>query len=158
MTDAKEPESVRALRRIREMKADVDAWVEWGEDGQLLEAYPGELLDHITTLTRERDALTMHMNQVHDTLGGTDTVLTLEAAQHVVFERDTLKTQLAAARVENDTQRRAMNFWENYAMPHELPFLHRLRALAPEQQDALLRFGQTLKAMTITAALSEATP
>jgi hypothetical protein len=88
MMDAKEPESVRALRRIREMNADVDAWVEWGEDGQRLEAYPGELLDHITTLTRKLNALTMHMNQVHATLGGTDTVLTLEAAQHVVFERD----------------------------------------------------------------------
>jgi hypothetical protein len=73
-------------------------------------------------------------------------------------QRDALRTQLAAARLENDTQRRAMSFWENYAMPHELPFLHRLRSLAPEQQDELLRFGQTLKAMTITAALSEATP
>jgi hypothetical protein len=51
------------------------------------------------TLTRKLNALTMHMNQVHDTLGGTDTVLTLEAAQHVVFERDALKTQLAAARM-----------------------------------------------------------
>jgi hypothetical protein len=70
-------------------------------------------------------------------------------------ERDALRTQLAAARLENDTQRRAMDFWENYAMPHELPFLHRLRALAPEQQDELLRFGQTLKAMTITAALTQ---
>jgi hypothetical protein len=57
------------------------------------------MADRLTTLTRERDALTMHMNQVHGTLGGTDTVLTLEAAQRVVFERDALKTQLAAARV-----------------------------------------------------------
>jgi hypothetical protein len=55
MTDAKEPESVRALRRIRELYADVDAWVAWADDGQLLEAYAGELLDHIDTLTRERD-------------------------------------------------------------------------------------------------------
>jgi hypothetical protein len=55
MTDAKEPESVRALRRIRELYADVDAWVTWADDGQLLEAYAGELLDHIDTLTRERD-------------------------------------------------------------------------------------------------------
>jgi septum formation inhibitor MinC len=53
----------------------------------------------VANLTRKRDALTMHMNQVHDTLGGTDTVLTLEAAQHVVFERDALKTQLAAERM-----------------------------------------------------------
>jgi len=78
-----------------------------------------DLIDELRALRKERDALTMHMNQVHDTLGGTDTVLTLEAAQHVVFERDeavkrrreiddeafdyaeqieTLKTQLAAAR------------------------------------------------------------
>ena len=55
MTDAKEPESVRALRRIRELYADVDAWVTWADDGQLLEAYAGELLDHIDALTRERD-------------------------------------------------------------------------------------------------------
>jgi predicted sugar kinase len=55
MTDAKEPESVRALRRIRELYADVDAWVTWADDGQPLEAYAGELLDHIDTLTRERD-------------------------------------------------------------------------------------------------------
>ena len=54
-TDAKEPESVRALQRIRELSADVDAWVAWSVDGALLEAYPGELLDHIATLTRERD-------------------------------------------------------------------------------------------------------
>jgi hypothetical protein len=40
MTDAKEPESVQALRRIREMYG----------------ARPGELLDHIDTLTRARDA------------------------------------------------------------------------------------------------------
>jgi hypothetical protein len=55
MTDAKEPESVRALRRIRELYADVDAWVTWADDGQPLEAYAGELLDYIDTLTRERD-------------------------------------------------------------------------------------------------------
>jgi hypothetical protein len=53
MTDAKEPESVRALRVIRETFADVDAWVAWDDDGQLLEAHPGELLDHINTLTQE---------------------------------------------------------------------------------------------------------
>jgi hypothetical protein len=53
------------------------------------------MADHIATLTRERDALTMHMNQVHATLGGTDTVLTLEAAQHVVFERDEARERLA---------------------------------------------------------------
>jgi hypothetical protein len=52
----------------------------------------------VATLTRKLRALTMHMNQVHGTLGGTDTVLTLEAAQRVVFERDALRTQLAAAR------------------------------------------------------------
>jgi len=56
MADVKEPESVRALRRIRELYADVDAWVTWADDGQLLEAYAGELLDHIEALTRERDA------------------------------------------------------------------------------------------------------
>ena len=54
-TDAKEPESVRALQRIRELSADVDAWVAWSVDGALLEAYPGELLDHIATLTQQRD-------------------------------------------------------------------------------------------------------
>jgi hypothetical protein len=47
-----------------------------------------EVADHIATLTRKLNALTLHMNQVHATLGGTDTVLTLEAAQHVVFERE----------------------------------------------------------------------
>jgi hypothetical protein len=57
-----------------------------------------EVADHIATLTRKLNALTMHMNQVHATLGGTDTVLTLEAAQHVVFERD-------EARVVTDAMR-----------------------------------------------------
>jgi len=37
---------------------------------------------------RKLAALTSHMNQVHEELGGTDTVLTLEAAQHVMAERD----------------------------------------------------------------------
>lgn len=49
----------------------------------------------VDTLTRKLNALTMHMNQVHATLGGTDTVLTLEAAQHVVFERDEAVQELA---------------------------------------------------------------
>jgi hypothetical protein len=50
-------------------------------------------------LRAERDALhakvaalIAHMNQVHEELGGTDTVLTLQAAQYVVAERDALRT------------------------------------------------------------------
>jgi hypothetical protein len=39
-------------------------------------------------LRAKLDALTPHMQQVHDVLGGTDTVLTLEAAQHVVAKLD----------------------------------------------------------------------
>ena len=53
----------------------------------------------IYTLRAERDALhakvaalIAHMNQVHEELGGTDTVLTLQAAQYVVAERDALRT------------------------------------------------------------------
>jgi hypothetical protein len=37
------------------------------------------------------------MQQVHDVLGGTDTVLTLEAAQHVVAKLDAAKHAIAAA-------------------------------------------------------------
>ena len=51
--DAGESESVRTLQRIRETCADVEAWQVWSADGALLEAYPGELLDHIATLTAQ---------------------------------------------------------------------------------------------------------
>ena len=43
-------------------------------------------------------ALTAHMNQVHEELGGTDTVLTLEAAQYVVAERDALRKDVKRLR------------------------------------------------------------
>jgi hypothetical protein len=52
-------------------------------------------------------ALTAHMNQVRETLGGSDTVLTLEAAQHVVAklaeaekERDDANDALAACQAQ----------------------------------------------------------
>ena len=57
-------EAVQALMLIREQCADVNAWQVWAANGDLVEAYPNELLDHITALTQraeaaeaERDAL-----------------------------------------------------------------------------------------------------
>ena len=75
--DAGVSESVRALQRIRETCADVDAWQVWSADGALLEAYPGELLDHIATLTAQlaaakadaanlREKLTAMSDEIHD--------------------------------------------------------------------------------------------
>jgi len=47
---------------------------------------------------RKLAALTSHLNQVHEELGGTDTVLTLEAAQQVVAERDVAVREREEAR------------------------------------------------------------
>jgi hypothetical protein len=52
-------------------------------DSQWRELYLHRL-EEVITLRAKLDALTAHMNQVHETLGGSDTALTLEAAQHVV--------------------------------------------------------------------------
>ena len=62
--DAGVSESVRTLQRIRETCADVEAWQVWSADGALLEAYPGELLDHIATLTAQLAAA----NEAFDTV------------------------------------------------------------------------------------------
>jgi len=45
--------------------------------------YLAEAAKHDETV-RKLAALTSHLNQVHEELGGTDTVLTLEAAQYVM--------------------------------------------------------------------------
>ena len=46
--------------------------------------YRSASLDDVLRLHARLAALTSHMNEVHEVLGGTDTVLTLEAALHVV--------------------------------------------------------------------------
>ena len=79
--DAGESESVRTLQRIRETCADVEAWQVWSADGALLEAYPGELLDHIATLTAQLAAAKADGERVN----------WLESARHVClfFDVDT---------------------------------------------------------------------
>ena len=49
-------EAVQALMLIREQCADVNAWQVWAANGDLVEAYPNELLDHITALTQRAEA------------------------------------------------------------------------------------------------------
>jgi len=57
----------------------------WARKGGTLNAGEGAVLcEEIDRLRERLAALTLHMNQVHEELGGTDTVLTLEAAQYVM--------------------------------------------------------------------------
>jgi hypothetical protein len=71
---------------------------ERGDADDALAACQAQAAGTIARIFEKLDALTAHMNQVHETLGGSDTVLTLEAAQHVVAkladaerERDALQ-------------------------------------------------------------------
>jgi hypothetical protein len=80
-------------------------------------------------------ALTAHMNQVHETLGGSDTVLTLDAAQHVVAklaeakrERGDADDALAACQAQAAGTiarlREALDKWEDSAL-NLLAVVHR---------------------------------
>jgi hypothetical protein len=68
---AKRDAAVRDLAHYkREAEAELSARLSWRDEANRLRA--------------NLDALTSHMNQVHEELGGTDTVLTIEAAQRVM--------------------------------------------------------------------------
>jgi hypothetical protein len=133
MTDAKEPEVITQLLHSEECGRSL-----------LYDVYGNELcsiaaiLNHIDTLTRKLNALTLHMNQVHATLGGTDTVLTLEAAQHVVFERDEARTVTDAM-----VERAAKALYE-----HATPYFWRLAS-----QDTLYDIREIARA-ALTAAFT----
>ena len=57
-------EAVRALMLIREQCADVNAWQVWAANGDFVEAYPNELLDHITALTQRAEAAEAKLRDV----------------------------------------------------------------------------------------------
>jgi hypothetical protein len=73
-------------------------------------------------------ALTAHMNQVHETLGGSDTVLTLEAAQCVVAKLAEAERERDDAKI-NETlsnEQRAVLFCENAKLLAELDAAEKL--------------------------------
>ena len=72
-------EAVQALMLIREQCADVNAWQVWAANGDLVEAYPNELLDHITALTQRAEAAEAERDGLKF------------AQQHIVAERDAMR-------------------------------------------------------------------
>ena len=76
--------------------------------------YLAEAAKHDETV-RKLAALTSHLNQVHQELGGTDTVLTLEAAQLVMVRLAACERVVKAARaVVLDA--RAQHGYDQYAV------------------------------------------
>ena len=73
MSDSKHERDLRAeavqalvLIRERESYADVDAWHAWTANGDLVSAYPNELLDHITALTQRAEAAEARRREIDD--------------------------------------------------------------------------------------------
>jgi chromosome segregation ATPase len=78
-------QAAAAARRVSGLwSALAEAEQERDDAADALAACQAQAAGTIAQLRDKLDALTAHMNQVHETLGGSDTVLTLEAAQHVV--------------------------------------------------------------------------
>ncbi len=67
---------------LRDQLADAERERDDADDA--LAARQAQSAGTIAQLREKLSSLTAHMNQVHETLGGNDTVLTLEAAQHVI--------------------------------------------------------------------------
>jgi hypothetical protein len=137
MTDVKEPEAVRALRRIRKILVDVNAWVVYDDDFERLEAYPGALIDHIDTLTRERDDAIQSAKHSADWATSAIEDMKVSAQQ-----RDEARAERDALRVVTDAMvERASTEYRKWSAPS-------LRSLLDVS---------TIRAI-LTAALSEATP
>jgi hypothetical protein len=110
------------------MKAERDAWehraeVAERENGEALAmlAFTGEpssLWQAAAAARAKMDALTAHMNQVHETLGGSDTVLTLEAAQHVVAKLDAAERERDA---EYAVRKHVIHALEGQGLPKVMP-------------------------------------
>ena len=80
---------------VRELAQEKEGSAEWEEESAAWNRKCRDVQEECDELRAKLHALTAHMNQVHETLGGSDTVLTLEAAQHVV-------AKLAEAERERD--------------------------------------------------------
>jgi hypothetical protein len=77
------------------MAAKDTAERERGDADDALAACQAQAAGTIAQLREKLAALTAHMNQVHETLGGSDTVLTLEAALYVVAKLDAAVRELS---------------------------------------------------------------
>ena len=93
-------EAVQALMLIREQCADVDAWQVWAANGDLVEAYPDELLDHITALTQRAEAAEAATTRA---MRGIEVALNEhEACKVLLFRIEELKAEREALRTVDD--------------------------------------------------------